>query len=224
MKLRNVLIVGICSQPDVGSAAAIDDRTKQLWTWMLDARGGMECPTQDDSKNDHKTPEEANFKLRYGYALTLLSVVLGWLLVCQVTARPSFQWKELLRIITIIELTVSTLFVPYVYGKLISPTTMPRISVMLRDKSESSTGASKTKNYKNVLAADEQYLKGSNLVVAENDKSLIVFNWDSKAKTQRLIDIPRSKIARIEIYGFLDALTTRIKLDKNIDPLTSVRQ
>jgi hypothetical protein len=209
MKLRDVLVVGICSQQRVGSSGILDRNTRNLWSWIIDSRGGLKCPTSGNGIGQLK-PEEAENKLKVAYTLTLMSIVIGWFLVFQMTASLTNRLIEPFRIIAIFELAVCTFLLPYTYGKIIASTTMPYVSVLLQGKNELPKVETKVILSPGGLQAGEHFLEGKNLLVTDGENSIIVLNFDEG--TSRLIEIPRSKISRIEIHERSDALKKRIEL------------
>jgi hypothetical protein len=201
IKLKNIVVEGICSQPGVLFDNIINKQTHRLWGLILDSRGGYDCPTQVPNQHKYAEPSQAQSKIRDSYTIILISVVAGWVLLYLGTATPVIQWLSVFRLISILGLTVSTILVPYTYGKLISPITMPAVHILLREKVE---------------ANGTPWFFGENLLVAKYDNSLLVFNI-SKG-TMRLIEIPKIEIKRFEISGTEDALALEMK-SKEILPI-----
>src|ERR1019366_350126 len=150
-----------------------------------------ETPGKDRGKRRAK----AEGSLKDGYAIIFLAAVAGWLLVYLRTERPSARWVRPYRTIGILSLTANTIMIPYTYGKLIAPITMPKVDVRLQEEQPAAS------------RAVARYLPGESLLVAENDKSVILLNFDNELS--RVLEIPRTEITRLEVVEMKDALAAR---------------
>jgi hypothetical protein len=205
IQLRDVMITGLCAQPGVGKDTMLNGRTKQLWSLIVVSRGiRLNCSSDSPvsvSKDRGEEGDRADGSLKDTYALTFLAAVAGWLLVYLRSERPWARWVRPFRIIGIVALAVNTCMIPYMYGKLISPITMPRVHVRLQDKVDA---AAMPKNGQPATSRAPQYLEGANLLVAENDRSVILLNFSSGIS--QVLEIPRAEIKSIGVMLTVDAL------------------
>ena len=128
------------------------------------------------------------------------------------TDRSAADWLAPLRTIAVICLTLSTLLIPYVYGKVLSPITLPSIQVQLQDKGSAPARPA------------GRWLTGDNLLVTENDKSVIVLNFDSVKQQSQLLEIPRDQVTQLATTDRQDALVKRIDTEKPVTPIGSGAQ
>ena len=218
IQLHDVMIVGLCAQPGVNADTLLNKRTNRLWSRILDSREinlDAKCfsklPVEDGRGKSTKTDDS----LKSGYALTFLGAIAGWLLVYLRADRPSARWVRPFRTIGILALTVNTIMIPYTYGKLISPMTLPEAQVLLKDKVDSAAttkvgprAASKSSEQKAPQATpkpSEQWKFG--FLVAENDSNVVLLSFDRGVS--RVLEIPRSEVTRLEITEMRDLLKAR---------------
>jgi hypothetical protein len=205
IQLRDVMITGLRAQPGVGTDTVLDQRTNRLWSLIIDSRGiDLKCPPETPGKDRGKRRAKAEGSLKDGYAIIFLAAVAGWLLVYLRTERPSARWVRPYRTIGILSLTANTIMIPYTYGKLIAPITMPKVDVRLQ---EEEAAAAAKKGQPAASRAVARYLPGESLLVAENDKSVILLNFDNELS--RVLEIPRTEITRLEVVEMKDALAAR---------------
>jgi hypothetical protein len=205
IQLRDVMITGLHAQPGVGADTLLDRRTNRLWSLIIDSRGiDLQCLPEAPGKDRGKLRAAAEGSLKNGYALTFLATVAGWLLVYLRSERPSARWVSPYRTIGILALTVNTIMLPYAYGKLIAPLTMPKVQVRLQ-AGEQPAAAKKRQPSASLVVA--RYLPGESLLVSENDRSVFLLNFDNEVS--RVLEIPRTEITRLEVVEMKDALKAR---------------
>jgi hypothetical protein len=238
INLKDALILAPCAQPGVGMDNLTDRRSNHLWSLIVDSRGGMTCPTQEVGAPPHNDPDTAKSELRASYVLTLTAVVIAWLAVYSLGSKSSQRWLAPLWVLVALGLGLNTLLLPYAYGKLMSPTSMPAVGVRLLDPAPATGQGGARPNKPRVSAREEsakdadqpkipapgegctdtneEWLAGTNLLISESDKSILVLNLDSGSQTSRLCEIPRAEIKRLEITDIKDALVEKFNLQKSV--------
>jgi hypothetical protein len=103
--------------------------------------------------------------------------------------------------------------VPYIYGKLVRPTTMRTLQVRLRDTAQSAPG--KTSSSAGIPANASGWLAGDNFLITENDKSVLVLNIEA-GRPSMLLEIPRVEIAWMAIPGLDDVLVKLIDAQPSV--------
>jgi hypothetical protein len=205
IQLRDLTTVGLCSQPGTGMAGVVDKGTNRLWSLMLDARDrDLGCSTHP---HEHGNGGAARSRLGDLYATTWLTVVAGWLLIYLRQDQTANDWLRSFRTVGVLGLILTSLLIPYVYGKLVWPTTMQTLQVRVFPISQ--VAKNKDALPRGIPLNTEGWLTGDNFLIRESDKAITVLNFD-RGQPSALFEIPRSDIGWLAIPGISDVLVKLI--------------
>jgi hypothetical protein len=205
VRIHDAMITGLGALPGVGQTDLIDCRTNQVWELLVDSRRleGSPDPISAASAKCiiRRSPSAARTMLESIYILNTTFCVMGWLIVClEEPVETLGRVGVATRVSAIMVILICTLFVPYVFGKCIRSTTMPKVDVSLRDKS------GKTEKWEHAF------------LISEAEKSIIVIEFENSIS--RVVEVQRENVERINISGTGDALAERISLwSPDIAPL-----
>lgn len=211
MQIRDVFIGEMSSQRYVQTKNIIANRTKIIWSWIDIAKSGdndsnfSKPGDQNDQNKGSVTAKQAECKLKDGYAIVFMSAVIGWLLIFKVEGLLAGRFYSSFRIVSVILLSFETLLIPYIYGKVIATTDMPYVSIILQVRNEPMTISNGAKDTQELFSGEKK-LERDNLILAEKEKSIVVLNIDKNTGFSYLIDIPKTRVIRVETYKIVDAL------------------
>jgi hypothetical protein len=150
---------------------------------------------------------EAALKLLYDkYACLVVASLLSLLFLSFLTRPAELPvWSDVLtvtRTALVIVSAVSSLMIPYVYGKLVDPALLPNAFLQfLQDRPTVMSNLGQE-----VVGGDPFEQGGSFPVVSQTDKSLSVLSIQRGTGITKLIEIPREKIVSIDYAADVDVL------------------
>jgi hypothetical protein len=161
---------------------------------------------EDYNFTNHLEPGEALRQLYGEYASLVAVSLLSLLFLSFFAMRTELPvWSDVLTVMRaalVIVSAVSTLMIPYVYGKLVDPALFPNAFMQyLEDRPKALSNLGQT------IPGGDPFEKGGSFpVVSQTDKSLSVLSIERGTGVTKLIEIPREKIVSINYTADVDVL------------------
>jgi len=157
-------------------------------------------------KDRFHSPENAQKLLYSRYATVIVVCGLALLYVAITSRLPESRigsdYLSVLRTAIIIASGVSTVMLPYVYGKLIDPALFPNAFITYTEPNQDTVDANGNKS-----KGGDPILRGGGFpVISQTDRSLFLLWVQFGGGHTKIIEVPRDRIVAINFVASVDAL------------------
>lgn len=200
VNLKDALITGLETLTIREPAGVVACGTNKYWELIIDSRRPTESSPDPISKVyssciERRGSEAARNNLHALYTYGFTFCCAGWFMLYFNRSGGQFGLiSGVLIALSIVVLGVNSLFIPYMFGKVIQPTIMPKAQVSSKQP-------------------EERYAwDGPLLIISESDKSILGLLLDKKSGNSHIVEIPRELVNRINISQTSDVLQERIDI------------
>ena len=206
VSIRDTMIVGVAALPGAGRGSFVDRQANCLWALMVDARrSGDNDPLAQNRFGcaKRRSRDDAALWLDSMYVLSIVLTSASWaFLVLFKATRREGTLADLVFGIGLTLATVATASLPYLFGKMIDASLLPRAEILMAAPAE---GASKKAESPTRPKWHDCF------VLAQSDKTITCVEFLKSASTEsEVVEIDRERIQEVAVVGIEDALKIRI--------------
>ncbi len=206
VSIRNTMIVGVASLPNAGRGSVVDCQANRLWALMVDSRrSGKNDPlalNKSDCAKRHSS-EDAAVSLNSTYVLSIVLTSAAWAFLALFrTTRRGGTLAKLTYGVGLMLATVATASLPYLFGKMIDSSLLPRAEILMAAPTEGSS--------KKVKSPARPKWRDC-YVLVQSDKTVTCVEFlNSDSTESEVVEIDREHIQEIAVVKIEDALKVRI--------------